>query len=244
MPGEIRNRIYRFVLVQNPGPRGCEHFISSLAPPALTLVNKQTFAEALPIFYAENTFYLLLWARRKGLRDQDPTDFHRFTRMVEYFGRPRTCTKDKNPMRYIKNIIVQIRNSASRECALFHDLTDPPLERRPIYNNLCIRGEQETINYTSLPATGAEVFNPRNYQWNVCNAILNTRNFKVNFVEDAYDLLRLSFTTQVQPISMDVTRLFDELDRIGEEEKYYYTFEDWDDYNHRYDSEGSEDSQS
>lgn len=219
LSGEIRNKIYRLVLVQHPGRRGCEHLLSSLAPPALTLVNKQTFAEALPIFYAENTFYLLLWAKREGLSDQDPTDFHRFTRMVEYFGRPTTSTKDQNPMRYIKNIVVQIRNSADFDTAM-----SPPIRRSTIYNNLCIRGEQETITYTSDPETREEVFNPTNYRWNVSDVIFRDSSL-LFIVFEARKLLEMSFTAQVQPISWDVTYLVSALLRRGENEEYGWASE-------------------
>lgn len=213
MPGEIRNRIYRLVLVQHPGRRGCEHLISSLAPPALTLVNKQTFAEALPIFYAENTFYLLLWAYDESLSHHDPTDFHRFTRMVEYFGWPRTSTKDQNTMRhYIKNIVVQIRNCDSSVSGIDCDLTDMSWGGS-IYNHLSIRGGQQSITYKTDPATAGETFDPGRYIWRVGN-VSGSSFFHIPFVQEAYHLLGMSFAPRTQPIAITIGRLWTELEGL------------------------------
>lgn len=212
LPGEIRNKIYRLVLVQHPGPYGCE-LISSIAPPALTLVNKQTFAEALPVFYAENTFYLLLWARGEGPTGQDSTDFHRFTRMVEYFGRPTTSTKDQKPMlHYIKNIVVQVRNSTSNEPGIYSDLRDRSWGRS-IYNHLSIRAGQQSLTYETDPARAGEAFDPARYRWTVGDvstpAFCNTA-----IVKEACHLLSMSFVSRTQPFAMTLGRLRTELDGL------------------------------
>lgn len=209
LPGEIRNKIYRLVLVQHPGLWACEHLIPSLALPALTLVNKQIFAEALPIFYAENTFYLLLWAWGEGPSGQDPTDFHRFTRMVEYFGRPTTSTKDQNPMRYIKNIVVQIRNSTSESPGIECDLEDRPWGRF-IYNHLSIRGGQQSITYKTDPVTAGETFDPGRYRWTVGDVSV-PKILNIAFFTEAYHLLGMSFAPRTQPIAMTIGRLWTEL---------------------------------
>lgn len=213
LPGEIRNKIYRLVLVRHPGPRGFEHLIPRLAPPALTLVNKQIFDEALPIFYAENTFYLLLWARSEGQTGQDPTNFHRFTRMVEYFGRPTTSTKNQKPMlHYIKNIVVQIRNSTYNEPGIYSDLRDRSWDRS-IYNHLSIRAGQQSLTYETDPARAEEALDPARYGWTVGD--VSTPDFRNIFiVKEACELLSMSFVPRTQPLAMTLGRLRTELDGL------------------------------
>lgn len=211
--------IYRLVLVTTDSPCWDERFIHSLSLPALTLVNKQIHAEALPIYYAENHFYLLLWAEYQGpLPVQDPSRFHRFTRMMEYFGRPTTSPFEQSPLRHIRNIVVQIK--------LFHPVD--PLYYSHIYNTffgdrstpeprysiLCIRGEQQRMAFTG---TDQEPFEPTLFRWHEAARILSyqeaaiilssdeiaviiSSDFLLNCIKDAYDLVKMSFTGRTQSI--------------------------------------------
>lgn len=110
LPAEIKNKIYRLVLIRDSGPDVPSHqrLIRSLAPPALTLTNKQIFTEALPIYYAENLFYILLCGEKVHGSDRDTSHFNRFIGMMEYFGRRVTSSADQKPLQSIQNLIIQI----------------------------------------------------------------------------------------------------------------------------------------
>lgn len=187
-------------------------FIFNLAPPALTLVNKQIFAEALPIYYAENKFYLLLWAKDDGRRHQDPFLFHRFTQMMEYFGRQTTSPTDESPMRHIKNIVVQIITSTdsnplyySKVYSTVVDSVSPwpfrTITCNPAHSSLCIRNEKQRMAFTS--ATEQRPFDPTRYRWIVKN-VRSGRGDKFGSkdrfcsVKEAYDLVQMSFTGRTQ----------------------------------------------
>ncbi|KAJ0116597.1 hypothetical protein J7T55_009747 [Diaporthe amygdali] len=54
LPAEMRNKIYRYSLVQSK----LSGSICGFVQPPLTRTNKQIRSEALPIYYGENAFYL------------------------------------------------------------------------------------------------------------------------------------------------------------------------------------------
>lgn len=58
LPGEIRNQIYAHLLVI-PAPKYLDSILSYHEPmyPSILRVSKQTYSEALPILYRQNTFY-------------------------------------------------------------------------------------------------------------------------------------------------------------------------------------------
>ncbi|KAI7774087.1 hypothetical protein LA080_009290 [Diaporthe eres] len=45
----------------------------------------------------------------------NPVEFHRFTRVIEYFGRRTTSPTDESPMQHVKNIVVQVKSLTSRD---------------------------------------------------------------------------------------------------------------------------------
>lgn len=234
MPAEIRNKIYRLVLVDVPAPHSCvivdgmtgvdlitytvpvpQLVISSLAPPPLTLVNKQLFAEALPIYYAENIFYLLLRGKPHRLGGQDPAQFHRFARMTEYFGRQITSPTDNSPMRYIKNIIVQVADTTSEGCEIYRYLTDTLPPHRFSYKKLCIRSEQQQITYTSDSEAGEEAFDPTKYRWTVGDP--TSRKVKNPwFFWEAQDLMTMSFNGRMEIMEGALRRLRSEANISGD----------------------------
>lgn len=226
LPAEIRNKIYRLVLVDIPAPQGFvvvddkgvdlityevpvpQRVISSLAPPPLTLVNKQLFAEALPMYYAENIFYLLLWGkpRRLGAGGQDPAQFHRFARMAEYFGRQSTSPTDNSPLRHIENIIVQVADTTSEGIEIYRSVADRLPPRRFTYKKLCIRSDQQQITYTSDFEAEEEAFDPTKYRWTVGDAT----SLKVKnpwFFWEARDLMRISFNGRMESMEGALRRL-------------------------------------
>ncbi|KAG6358493.1 hypothetical protein INS49_014377 [Diaporthe citri] len=208
LPAEIRNKIYQLALVD----RFYARLITNLTPPALTLVNRQILAEALPIYYAGNNFYLLLWATDDGLSDQDPVLFHRFTQMMEYFGRRTTSPTDESPMRYIMNIVVQINPSTygdpprySKVYSTVVDDVDPETAANQTYSSLCIRSEKQRIPFTSDSATEKGPFDPTKYRWIVKNVTFGSRDKlggrdRFRSVKEASDLVNMSFTGSAQPI--------------------------------------------
>ncbi|KAK7702636.1 hypothetical protein SLS64_009599 [Diaporthe eres] len=214
LPAEIRNKIYRLAIVTTR-PYGNDNLVSSLVPPALTLVNKQIFAEALPIYYAENSFYLLLWAKDEDLSDQDPALFHRFAQMTEYFGRRTTSLTDESHLRYIRNIVVQVRISTHLDplyySNLYHTVSDDGGQGdlpMPTYNSLCIRGDQQRMTFTSISETEDGPFDPTKYR---CNLKDETGEQWHSFcsVKEAYDLIKLSFTGGTQPIERAIKAEYD-----------------------------------
>lgn len=207
MPAEIRNEIYRLAFVRTPQSyrNGLTEFIFSLAPPALTLVNKQIFAEALSIYYAENNFYLLLSAKDDGLSDQDPFLFHRFTRMIEYFGRQTTSPTDESPMRYIKNIVVQIKTCTCSSPRYYSNVygrvvddEDPGTATNQAYSSLCIRGERQRMTFESNSATEEAPFDPTKYRCTV------NGGDRLCPEKEAYHLAQMSFTGGKQPIEQAI----------------------------------------
>lgn len=214
--------IYRLALVTTGSPCYEERFIHSLSLPALTLVNKQIHAEALPIYFAENHFYLLLWAEyqaRGPLPVQEPIHFHRFTRMIEYFGRRTTSPFDQSPLRHIKNIVVQIkllhRDDPLYYSHIYNTFLGDPSTPEPRYSSLCIRGEQQRMAFTR---TDQEPFNPSLFRWHETARILSSEEQDVavvlwpvevsgifsfdslNCIKEAYDLVKMSFTGRTQSI--------------------------------------------
>ncbi|KAL1847798.1 hypothetical protein Daus18300_013840 [Diaporthe australafricana] len=100
LPGEIRNKIYRYALQD-------DNFIQTLAPPALTLTNKSIRAEALPLYYSQNVFYLLLCGEEAEGSYPDPHHFLRFRRMMECLAMRKVSSTDQGPQQYIRNLVVQ-----------------------------------------------------------------------------------------------------------------------------------------
>lgn len=202
MPAEIRNKIYRLALFDSSDGR----WFTSLTPPALTLVNRQIFAEALPIYYAGNNFYLLLCTREDDLSDQDPALFHRFTELKEYFGRRTTSPTDDSPMRYIRNIVVQINTSTyldplrcSKVYSTVMDNVETETANAPAYSSLCIRGEQQRMTFTSDSTTEGGPFDPTKYEW-VVRHVTSRRAHRFCSLKEAYDLVKMSFTGSTQSI--------------------------------------------
>lgn len=214
LPAEIRNKIYRLVLVDVLVP---QRVIPSLAPPPLTLVNKQILAEVLPIYYAENIFYLLLWGKPRRLGGQDPAQFHRFARMAEYFGRQTTSPTDNSPMRHIKNIIVQVADTTAEAFEIFFSVTLGELSSRRAYKKLCIRSEQQQVTYTSDSEIGEKAFDPIKYCWTVGNATSpNGKN--PWFLHDALHLTTMSFNGRMELMEESLRRLQSEAKRTGRRE--------------------------
>lgn len=206
MPAEIRNKIYRLALVTTAYPCGPENFICDLTPPALTLVNKQILTEALPIYYAENNFYTLLLGIYQGdTSDEDCVLFHRFTRMTEYFGRQKTSSMDRSPMRHIKNIVVHVRTNERPEPVYFSKVYRTVLQdgdnwhSHHMYSNLCIRGDRQRMTFQPDSATEEESFDPTKYRWTVRNVTFGGKE-EFRSIYEAVDLIQMSFTGDTQPI--------------------------------------------
>ena len=67
LPGELRNRIYRFILVQPPGERVQLRVPSDFTGPGLLTTCKQIRVEAQQIYYSENTFMVTCTAWNSDL---------------------------------------------------------------------------------------------------------------------------------------------------------------------------------
>lgn len=98
LPAEIRNKIYRYLLVEDPSTGR----IRSLAQPPLTRTNKQVRSEALPIYYGENKF--LLRSSRTPIATTDPEEWPNFVRMFRMFKAGRIGGRGTGSLRFIRNI--------------------------------------------------------------------------------------------------------------------------------------------
>lgn len=203
LPAEIRNKIYRLVLVD---VLVLQRVIPSLAPPPLTLVNKQLFAEALPIYYAENIFYLLLWGKPHRLGGQDPAQFHHFARMAEYFGRQSTSPTDNSPLRHIENIVVQVADTTGEGIEIYRSVAYGLPPRRCTYKKLCIRSEQQQITYTSDSEAEEEAFDPTKYRWTVGDPTSPKGNNPWFFWE-TQDLMAMTFNGRMDVMEGALRRL-------------------------------------
>lgn len=105
MPPEVRNKIYRESLVsQSTLPQDLTDYDSTatLSQPALTLVNRQVRAEALPIYYGENIILQMcvttLWGNR--------TCFSR--KIVDAFTGVPSSLPGSSSMGYITNLHLEL----------------------------------------------------------------------------------------------------------------------------------------
>lgn len=162
------------------------------------------------MYYSENNFYLLLSGKSSGLWDPFHThhssrmsQFNRFTRMAKYFERSETPPTDQSLLRHIKNIVVHVtivvQGLGGIVYGAFMDIQSPWLSYILGYSNICIRGEKQRITCICDFSTEEHPFDPTDYHWTVMDVGYLTEHNACT-VEDAYDLLEMSFTGRTQPI--------------------------------------------
>lgn len=101
LPPEIRNKIYRLVLIYRSRKR-------TLVQPSLTRVSKETRREALPIYYGENSFILAIPPPRRGDRSQD--HYYRLIKMFRVFAAGGTGTPGTSWLRFLRTVVVVCRD--------------------------------------------------------------------------------------------------------------------------------------
>lgn len=110
LPAEIRNKIYRYSLVEDPSADR----IRGLVQPPLTRTNNQIRSEALPIYYGENRFYLIIPASMHNNRH--PDDWPNFIRMFRVFKAGRTDGRGTGSLRFIRNIQCRLYEAIHYDC--------------------------------------------------------------------------------------------------------------------------------
>lgn len=110
-PPEIRNEIYRLVLVNttcNCRRRGRthRHRKSTFVQPAFTRVSKQLREEALPIYYGENVFKISI--PRLSRYDRKDT-WYRFIKMFRVFSTTGTGAPGTSWLRFVRNVFISYK---------------------------------------------------------------------------------------------------------------------------------------
>lgn len=105
LPAEIRNKIYRYSLVEAPSADRIE----GLAQPPLTCTNVQIRSEALPIYYGENRFQLNIPAPPWTSEEDDWPDF---IKMFRVFKAGRSGDRGTGSLRFIQNVMCELHYTA------------------------------------------------------------------------------------------------------------------------------------
>ncbi|POS78334.1 hypothetical protein DHEL01_v203264 [Diaporthe helianthi] len=99
LPAEIRNKIYQYSLVERPSRAALR--IKGLAQPPLTRTNRQVRSEALPIYYGNNRFEIIIPDKQPMNKYDGWADF---IRMFRVFKAGRSAGPGTGSLQYLRNI--------------------------------------------------------------------------------------------------------------------------------------------
>lgn len=104
LPAEIRNKIYRNSLVEDPSANR----IRVLVQPPLLRTNKQIRSEALAMYYGENRFVLYI---PRPSNKQDPDAWPNFIRMFRVFKAGGTGGRGTGSLRFVRDMQFRLRET-------------------------------------------------------------------------------------------------------------------------------------